>query len=296
MTDTEQGRGVVCADFDDDGDVDIFMTNRGLENSGAFWMNDDKENDEPLAVRAAGRQRAEHRGRRRAHPRDARRRGADARGRGRQQLHVAESDRRRCSGSAARRRPIRSRSSGRTAAWTPTPTSRPAPRSSTNEPEDIIGVIGDRSSRAFSSPWPAAAAATSPDPSDQTPDARDPSVARLWNDALLDAIRKDLARPTVHARNLFHMSAAMYDAWARLFGYRHDRTSRARTVHGFACPMDGYRHGRSICSLRARRRSATRPTASSATGSRPRPARRRRCPELDALMSDARLRRRGHVD
>ena len=42
MTDTEQGRGVVCADFDDDGDVDIFMTNRGLENSGALWINDDR--------------------------------------------------------------------------------------------------------------------------------------------------------------------------------------------------------------------------------------------------------------
>ena len=45
MTDTEQGRGVVCADFDEDGDVDIFMTNRGLANSGAFWLNDDESND-----------------------------------------------------------------------------------------------------------------------------------------------------------------------------------------------------------------------------------------------------------
>ncbi|MEL6191495.1 MAG: hypothetical protein AAFR66_05575, partial [Bacteroidota bacterium] len=40
------------------------------------------------------------------------------------------------------------------------------------------------------------------------------SVARQWNEALLFAIRNDLARPTVHARNLFHTSAAMYDAWA----------------------------------------------------------------------------------
>jgi len=47
-----------------------------------------------------------------------------------------------------------------------------------------------------------------------TPDALDPSVGRQWNDALLDAIRNDFARPTVHARNLFHISAAMYDAWA----------------------------------------------------------------------------------
>ncbi|MCL4220406.1 MAG: vanadium-dependent haloperoxidase [Phycisphaerales bacterium] len=40
------------------------------------------------------------------------------------------------------------------------------------------------------------------------------SVARQWNDVLLDAIRVDLARPTVHARNLFHTSMAMWDAWA----------------------------------------------------------------------------------
>ena len=40
------------------------------------------------------------------------------------------------------------------------------------------------------------------------------SIARLWNEALLDAIRNDYARPTVHARNLFHTSIAMYDAWA----------------------------------------------------------------------------------
>ncbi len=40
------------------------------------------------------------------------------------------------------------------------------------------------------------------------------SVARIWNEALLVAIRDDYARPTIHARNLFHISVAMYDAWA----------------------------------------------------------------------------------
>lgn len=40
------------------------------------------------------------------------------------------------------------------------------------------------------------------------------SVARLWDEALLDAIRRDFPAPTVHARNLFHASAAMWDAWA----------------------------------------------------------------------------------
>ncbi|MGZ8628214.1 MAG: vanadium-dependent haloperoxidase [Actinomycetota bacterium] len=40
------------------------------------------------------------------------------------------------------------------------------------------------------------------------------SVARRWDEALLNAIRRALPAPTVHARNLFHTSAAMWDAWA----------------------------------------------------------------------------------
>jgi hypothetical protein len=40
------------------------------------------------------------------------------------------------------------------------------------------------------------------------------SVARVWDEALLDAIRRDVPAPTVHSRNLFHTSAAMWDAWA----------------------------------------------------------------------------------
>lgn len=40
------------------------------------------------------------------------------------------------------------------------------------------------------------------------------TTARLWNEHLLHAISIDTARPTVHARNLFSLSTAMYDAWA----------------------------------------------------------------------------------
>jgi len=40
------------------------------------------------------------------------------------------------------------------------------------------------------------------------------SVAGDWIEATLTAIRGDFARPPVHARNLFHVSATMYDAWA----------------------------------------------------------------------------------
>ena len=36
------------------------------------------------------------------------------------------------------------------------------------------------------------------------------SVARQWNEVMLEAIRHDFARPTVHARNLFHVSVAMW--------------------------------------------------------------------------------------
>lgn len=62
------------------------------------------------------------------------------------------------------------------------------------------------------------------------------TVARVWNETLLDAIRSDFARPTVHARNLFHVSAAMYDAWAA-----YDETAQpfllGRLVGRTACPL-----------------------------------------------------------
>src|SRR5204863_8016874 len=40
------------------------------------------------------------------------------------------------------------------------------------------------------------------------------SAARQWDEEALQAVRRDTPRPTVHARNLFHVSVAMYDAWA----------------------------------------------------------------------------------
>jgi hypothetical protein len=51
-------------------------------------------------------------------------------------------------------------------------------------------------------------------PADVVAIAKDKSIARRWNEQALAAIRRDLPRPTVHARNLFHLSAAMWDAWA----------------------------------------------------------------------------------
>ena len=40
------------------------------------------------------------------------------------------------------------------------------------------------------------------------------SVARTWNEQNLAAVRLSFPDPPVHARNLFHVSVAMYDAWA----------------------------------------------------------------------------------
>lgn len=68
--------------------------------------------------------------------------------------------------------------------------------------------------------------------------AQEHSVARKWNEALLEAIRGDFARPTIHARNLFHTSVVLYDAWSA-----YESTSETfflgKTVGGFNCPYGG---------------------------------------------------------
>lgn len=65
------------------------------------------------------------------------------------------------------------------------------------------------------------------------------SIAREWNEALLAAIRIDLARPTVHARNLFHTSVVMYDAWA-IYNGDAETYLLGKTVNGFDCPLDTF--------------------------------------------------------
>ncbi|MGZ3459928.1 MAG: DUF6851 domain-containing protein, partial [Archangium sp.] len=63
-------------------------------------------------------------------------------------------------------------------------------------------------------------------PTDQVDPAPAGSIARRWDEQLLWAIRRDLPRPTVHARNLYHVSAAMWDAWAA-----YDATADGTFVH-----------------------------------------------------------------
>jgi len=67
----------------------------------------------------------------------------------------------------------------------------------------------------------------------------DYSVAREWNEVLLEAIRDDFARPTVHARNLFHTSAAMYDAWA-VFDEQANTFLLGNTVKNVYCPFSEF--------------------------------------------------------
>ncbi len=65
------------------------------------------------------------------------------------------------------------------------------------------------------------------------------STAMHWNEMLLQAIREDLARPTVHARNLWHTSAAMYDVWT-MFQHEAKPYLIGNTVQGFDSPFTGY--------------------------------------------------------
>ncbi len=64
------------------------------------------------------------------------------------------------------------------------------------------------------------------------------NIARQWNELLLASIRRDFARPTVHARNLFHLSAAMWDAWA-LYDHTAVEFLIGKTVGGFNAAFSG---------------------------------------------------------
>ncbi|MEP1448001.1 MAG: vanadium-dependent haloperoxidase [Paraglaciecola sp.] len=72
-----------------------------------------------------------------------------------------------------------------------------------------------------------------------TPEREGHSVARMWNEVLLTAIRNDYARPTVHARNLFHISSAMYDAWS-VYKPQTQSFLFDNEVAGFACSADSF--------------------------------------------------------
>ena len=54
IVDNERGHGVVCADFDNDGDIDVFLMHRNENNAGTLWRNDSSANNY-LKVKLEGR-------------------------------------------------------------------------------------------------------------------------------------------------------------------------------------------------------------------------------------------------
>ena len=66
----------------------------------------------------------------------------------------------------------------------------------------------------------------------------DHDIAYEWIEVQLKGIRTDFARPPVHARNLFHVSLGMYDAWAA-----YDETAETfllgKTVAGYTAEFNG---------------------------------------------------------
>lgn len=61
------------------------------------------------------------------------------------------------------------------------------------------------------------------------------SIAREWNELLLQTLQEDLARPHVQARNVFHFSIALYDAWA-IYDDESTPYLLGKNVNGYTCP------------------------------------------------------------
>ena len=64
------------------------------------------------------------------------------------------------------------------------------------------------------------------------------SVPHQWVNQNLNAIRKDRARPPIHARNLYHLSSGMYDAWAA-YEPNVETYFLGKELNGFECAFDG---------------------------------------------------------
>lgn len=71
----------------------------------------------------------------------------------------------------------------------------------------------------------------------QAQETSEHSIARQWNELLLESIRNDFARPTVHSRNLYHISMAMYDAWA-VYDEEASPFMLGQSIGDFTCSFD----------------------------------------------------------
>ena len=63
-------------------------------------------------------------------------------------------------------------------------------------------------------------------------------IATDWNEQVLEAIRNDYARPTVHARNLMHSSIIMYDCWAAYDTTSSEHYFLGNTLGDYTCVFD----------------------------------------------------------
>lgn len=69
---------------------------------------------------------------------------------------------------------------------------------------------------------------------------KEPTSARIWMDAYLQSIKKDGNGPTIHARNLFHLSIAMYDAWEVFNGGKLNTFFLGKTYGNYTCEFEAY--------------------------------------------------------
>jgi len=69
-------------------------------------------------------------------------------------------------------------------------------------------------------------------------EAQSTSIAQFWSQQLLKSIRKDFARPPVHARNLYHMSIVMHDAWAA-YNPQAETYFLGKNINGFTAAFLG---------------------------------------------------------
>jgi hypothetical protein len=65
------------------------------------------------------------------------------------------------------------------------------------------------------------------------------NIAQIWNEEVLEGIRNDFARPTVHARNLLHTNIAMYDCWSAYDQGPSETFFLGKSWSGFEFPFEG---------------------------------------------------------
>lgn len=74
--------------------------------------------------------------------------------------------------------------------------------------------------------------------SSSTAQSQEMTVAMKWSEMQLNCIRRDAARPTIQARNLYHASIVMYDAWA-IFDNDSKPVLIGNTLGNYTAPFNG---------------------------------------------------------